>query len=66
MQCARAGRKAVESVDANLGSQEYHKCIACRKDWCNRNLAERRLEYALAKLERYSKSEDWHSERACK
>jgi len=42
---------------------DYHKCIACRKGWCNDGLAKRRVEFARAKLDKYLLPEDWFSVR---
>lgn len=43
-----------------MGTMDYHKCIACRKGWCNEKTKKRRKEYAEYWLPRYPNPEDWH------
>lgn len=37
----------------------HHKCIACRKGWVNKGLAERRVQYATTMLQSYPEPKDW-------
>ena len=46
-----------------MGTMDYHKCIACRKGWCNRRLQERRKEFATVTDDRYPQPEDWQNTR---
>jgi|SRR5450432_2893682 hypothetical protein len=48
------------TVKRALGAMAYHKCIACKKGWVNRQTAEKRVEHARIMLERYPRPEDWH------
>jgi len=49
------------TVQRHMGTMDYHKCIACRKGWCNERTKKRRVEYAEYWIQRYSKLEDWFS-----
>lgn len=49
------------TIQRHMGTIDYHKCIACRKGWCNEQTKKRRVEYAEYWIQRYSKPEDWYS-----
>ena len=38
---------------------DYHKCVACRRGWVSKNLAERRVEFARRMLAKYPTPEHW-------
>lgn len=48
------------TVKRALQSLEYHKCVACRKGWVNRQTAEKRVEHARIMLEQYPEPKDWY------
>ena len=48
------------TVKRALGTMAYHKCIACKKGWVNRQTAEKRVEHARIMLKRYPRPKYWH------
>ncbi|KAF2627901.1 hypothetical protein BU25DRAFT_431205 [Macroventuria anomochaeta] len=46
-----------------LGRMDYHKCIACRKGWCGRDLKETQKEYAKMAKAMRPEPEDWDNVR---
>jgi transposase len=52
-----------KTVQRALGTLEYHKFIACKKGWVNKQTAAKRVEHACIMLKRYSDPEDWYKVR---
>jgi hypothetical protein len=50
---------SVDIIRRAIGALNYHKCIACRKGWVNKELGERRKAWAKTMLDRYPDLEDW-------
>ncbi|KAF1964030.1 hypothetical protein BU23DRAFT_585773 [Bimuria novae-zelandiae CBS 107.79] len=44
-------------------TMSYHKCIACKKKWCNKSTATARKAWAEVIKERYPLPKDWYSVR---
>jgi hypothetical protein len=51
---------STRTIRRAMGTLDYHKCIACRKGWVNKETAKRRVEYATLMLDRYPYQKDWH------
>lgn len=49
------------TIRRHMGTMEYHKCLACRKGWCNEKIKAKRVEVCEIWKERYPQKEDWHS-----
>jgi transposase len=49
---------SVDTIRRAIGSLDYHKCIACRKAWINKDLGKRRKEWASTMIDRYPDLED--------
>ncbi len=43
-----------------MDKMEYHKCIACRRDWVHEKTAKYRSKWATTMLQKYLHQEDWH------
>ena len=54
---------AWRTIQRVMGALDYHKCVACRKGWVNKDLADERLRYAEIMLERYPTKEHWRKVR---
>lgn len=48
-----------DTIQFWMGTMEYHKCIACKKGWCNGKTKKWRKEHAEYWLPRYPTPEDW-------
>ena len=48
------------TIKSALETLKYRKCIACKKGWVNRQMVEKRVEYAHIMLEWYPRPEDWY------
>ena len=46
------------TIQRVMGTMNYHKCIACRKDWVSESTAKRRFEWIIVMKERYPDDED--------
>lgn len=42
-----------------MGTMDWHKCIACRKEWVKSKLAKIREQYARDMIKKYPDSKDW-------
>lgn len=51
------------TIQNAMGTMDYHKCIACRKGWCNDRTAQNRVKWAEVMLKRYPEPEDWYKVR---
>lgn len=51
------------TIQRAMGTMNYHKCIACRKEWVKKSLAERQVQYANTMLQRYPEPKDWQTVR---
>lgn len=48
------------TVQRAMGTMDYHKCIACRREWVNEKTAKDRMNWATVMLDKYPHPEDWH------
>ena len=46
-----------------MGAMDYHKCLACRKGWCDEKTKTKRLDVCEIWKERYPEEEHWYSVR---
>ena len=51
------------TVRRYMGTMDFHKCISCRRGWCNSKLAKERLEWAQVMLGRYPEPDNWQNVR---
>lgn len=48
------------TIQKAMGTMNYHKCVACRKEWVNEKTARRRVEWATVMLQKYPHKSDWY------
>ena len=47
------------TIQQVMGSKDYRKCVACRKGWVSKKIAQKRLDFAKVMLECCPNPEDW-------
>ncbi len=47
------------TVQRAMGTMDFHRCISCRRGWCNSKIAQQRMEWAGVMLQRYPQPQDW-------
>ncbi len=47
------------TVQRTMGTMDYHKCIACKKEWVDPRITNRRLEFARRMLDSCPNKNDW-------
>ena len=50
-----------KTIKRHSGTMDCHKCLACRKGWCNGKTRAKRVEVCEMWKERYPKEVDWYS-----
>ena len=43
-----------------MGTMNYNKCIACRREWVNEKTAKDCLNWGTVMHDKYPQPEDWH------